>query len=252
MCYDISLSAPIEMIQEQLPGLQVDPQLQIDFSTTMHVLAQSFNKYPVIVQENDHPQMKLFEWGVIAGYMNTPEKIRQMRSSMCNARSEKMLEPSSAWYRMRSRRCLIPVSGFFEHREISGWKNKVPYYIHVQQKPVFFLGGIYNYSPVPDIETGEIKGTFAVITRPANELMKKIHNGGANKHRMPLLIPEPYLEEWIDPSLSENRLVKILDEKTPDSLLNAWPVFTIRTTKSRPDGKLCIDPYEWEALPELL
>lgn len=251
MCYDISLSAPVEMIHEQLPGLQIDPQLEIDFSTTMHVLAQSFRKYPVIIREDERLMMKLFEWGVIASYMNTPEKIKASRASMCNARSEKLFESNSAWYRMRRQRCLVPVSGFFEHREISGWKHKVPYYIHVEGKQLFFLAGIYNYSPIPDIETGEVRGTFSVITRSANELMKKIHNGGANKHRMPLVLQDKFILPWLDPALDESSLKSILEEEIPDSILGAWPVFSIRTPRPRPDGRLCIDPFEYESLPDL-
>ncbi len=251
MCYDISLNAPIELITEQLPDLEVDPQLEIDFSTTMHVLAQSFRKYPVVYREDGQLKMRLFEWGVIASYMNTPEKIKQSRASMCNARSEKILERASAWNRMRRQRCLVPVNGFFEHREIAGWKNKVPYYIHQPGRKVSFLAGIYNYSPIPDVETGEVKGTFAIVTRPANELMKKIHNGGPNKHRMPIILNDLSLLPWLDRSLSDEQLQAILESEFPASEMHAWPVFSIRTTKQRPDGKMCFEPFEWESLPDL-
>ncbi len=42
-------------------------------------------------------------------------------------------------------------------------------------------------------------------------------------------------------------------EKTelPSEELEAWPVFSIRTTKTRSDGKLKNEPFEWEGLPEL-
>ena len=79
MCYDISFSSNIELIADYIPGVVIDPQLSIDFDTTIHVQAQAFRKYPIILFEDDEYKMRLFEWGVIADYMNTPEKIKQGR-----------------------------------------------------------------------------------------------------------------------------------------------------------------------------
>jgi putative SOS response-associated peptidase YedK len=100
---------------------------------------------------------------------------------MCNAQSEKILgDKKSYWRRIRKQRCLIPVRAFFEHREVKGMKTKIPYVIRLKDRPVFALLGLYAYSPIPDMETGEVKGTFTVITRRANAVMEQIHNGGPN------------------------------------------------------------------------
>ncbi|MGZ5248254.1 MAG: SOS response-associated peptidase [Flavitalea sp.] len=251
MCYDISLHAPTEMILEQVPGIVVDPQLQLDLDTHTHVLAQSFRKCPVVILEDNLSKLKMFEWGVIADYMNTAEKIKDSRTSMCNARSEKLTDKKSVWHRLRNRRCLIPVNGFFEHREIKGWKNKVPYFIHLKDKPLFFLAGLYNYSPIPDVETGEVRGTFTVITKPANSLMKMIHNGGANKHRMPMILSYEDQQKWMDPFLTEEEMVMITEKEFPAEQMEAWPVYSIRTTKTRPDGALIYDRFVYDSLPEL-
>ncbi len=251
MCYDISLHAPVEMILEQVPGIVVDPQLQLELDAHTHVLAQSFRKHPVVILEDNLSRLKMFEWGVIADYMNTPEKIKESRTSMCNARSEKLQDKKSVWYRLRNKRCIIPVNGFFEHREIWGWKNKVPYFIQLKDKPLFFLAGLYNYSPIPDIETGEVKGTFTVITKPANSLMKMIHNGGANKHRMPMILSYEDQQKWMDPSLTEEEMMKITEKEFPADLMDAWPVFSIRTTKQRPDGRMIYDQFAYDNLPPL-
>lgn len=37
---------------------------------------RSLTKYPVIIQDDEHYKLTKFEWGVIADYMNTPEKIK--------------------------------------------------------------------------------------------------------------------------------------------------------------------------------
>lgn len=43
---------------------------------------------------------------------------------------------------------------------------------------------------------------------------------------------------------------KLVREISPDEL-EAWPVYTIRTPKERPDGKMKHEPFVWEGLPEL-
>src|SRR5688572_15447039 len=90
MCYDISFKTSLKTIQEAFPDIIIDPQLQLDFEN-IHVLAQSFSKFPVVIFEDSSYKLKNFEWGIIADYMNTPEKIRQGRQWMCNAQSEKIL-----------------------------------------------------------------------------------------------------------------------------------------------------------------
>lgn len=210
--------------------LQIQASDSISFTPTYHRVAQAFGKWPVVINEDEY-KIKLFEWGIIADYMNTPEKIKEYRSSMANARSEKVLEDKrSAWHRIRHQRCLVFTTGFFEHRDIKA-KKKLPYFIKVKDEKIFCFAGLYNYSPLPDPETGEVIGTFAIITRPANALMAKIHNAGPNSHRMPLLLTNELAKKWLDVSLGDNEMKKILDFEFPDSELEAWPVNTIRTRK---------------------
>ena len=171
---------------------------------------------------------------------------------MCNARSEKIIEDKrSYWHRIRKKRCLIPVTGFFEHREIKGWKNKVPYHIRLKGRPVFCLAGLYHYPNVADPETGEVTGTFTVITRPANALMAQIHNGGDNAFRMPLLLSRELEIKWLLPDLTDEEMQEIMGYEMPPGEMEYTPVYTIRTTKERPDGKGKIDEYAWPGLPKV-
>ncbi|MCS3800086.1 SOS response-associated peptidase [Niastella sp. OAS944] len=252
MCYDISFSSNIQLITDYLPDLVIDSQLSIDFDLTIHVMAQAYRKYPVIIFEDDTYKLKPFEWGVIADYMNTPEKVKKGRQYMCNAQSEKIInDKKSFWRRIRTKRCLIPVTGIFEHREIKGWKNKVPYFVHLKDRPMFCIPGLYYYSPFPDVETGEIKGTFTLITRSANNVMKQIHNGGPNVFRMPMFLPKEQELHWLQPTLTDEGIQKILDFEMPSEELDYWPVFTIRSTKPRPDDLDKTAPFNWPNLPPL-
>lgn len=251
MCYDISFSTQYELVSQYVPDLQVDPQITFDYESSVHIIAQAYLKKPIIYKENGAYYLKEFEWGLIAPYMNTPESIKKNRQWMCNAQSEKILDKKSFWNRIRQRRCLIPVTGFFEHREVKGMKSKVPYFIRLKDREVFCLAGLYNYAPLPDMDTGELRGTFTVVTRRANTLMQHIHNGGANAGRMPLLLPKNLEMQWLDETLSDEELGILLNYSMPEDGMEAHPVYTIRTTKPRPDGKGKLDPFEWPGLPPL-
>jgi putative SOS response-associated peptidase YedK len=253
MCYDISFSSSIELITDYLPDISIECQIEIGFDSTLHVQAQAYRKYPIIMFEDDKYKLKCFEWGVIADYMDTPEKVKKNRQWMCNAQSEKVLDDKkSYWHRIRRKRCLIPVTGIFEHREIKGWKNKVPYFVRVKERPLFCIPGLYHYAPIPDVETGEVRGTFTLITRAANDVMRMIHNGGPNAYRMPLFLPNKEAElQWLKPDLTDEGIKEILNYELPGENLDYHPTWTIRSTKPHPTGGNKIDPYEWPNLPEL-
>lgn len=231
----MSFFSNIKLISDYLG---IKPGETLRFEPTYHKVAQSFPSWPVVIREDGEYKIKLFEWGVIADYMNTPEKIKDYRMSMANARSEKILsDKRSVWHRLRQQRCMVFTTGFFEHRDI-GAKKKLPYFIRVKEEKVFCFAGLYNYSPLPDAETGEATGTFAIITRPANPLLAKIHNAGPNSHRMPLILNKELALKWLEKNLTDKEMEEILGFEFPENKLEAWPVHTIRTSK--PDDETVI------------
>ena len=176
------------------------------------------------------------------------------RNGMLNIRSERILDDRiSYWYKIRNRRCLIPVSGTYDHRAIKGWKKKVPYLIKPKGQNLFFLPGLYSVAELVDKETGELnkRWTFGLITRNANDVMKNIHNDGDNRWRMPLFLPFEIAKEFLSDNLPENRYREILAYEMQSADLEYYPVFTIRTSKERPDNKSKDQYWEWDKLPKL-
>jgi len=263
MCYDISFSTTIEMVTDYIPDLIVDPQIGIAYDMTVHAQAQAFKKYPIVVMRDGKKHLTPMEWGVITKYMNTEQKLKSLRKSHCNARSEKIIgDKESIWYRLRKNRCLIPVSGIMEHREIKGWKKKVPYHVSMKDRKLFCIPGLFNYPEWVDKETGEviyyrdaetdeILGTYTLVTRAANSLMMQIHNSGDQAFRMPLFLPQELEMKWLEPNLSDVEIQEILDYEMPSEMLQYYTTWTIRTPKERPDGKEKLEPYEWDNLPPL-
>ena len=254
MCLDIAFYSALQLIDDYFPNLTHDGEISFDLDMGMHFMALGYNRYPVITFREGGYHRNYFEWGIIAEYMDTPEKIKTMRRSMVNARSEKILgDKRSFWNRIKGKRCLIPVTGIYEHREIKGWKNKVPYHIRLKDRPLFALPGLYHYNTkLPsDPETGEVRGMFTLITRAANPLMRQIHNSGDNAFRMPLFLPKTLELQWLQPDLTDADLENILSYEMPSEELIADPVFSIRSRTPRPDGQPKTAHYTWPNLPPL-
>ena len=106
----MSFFSNIKLISDYLPVTQSE---LINFNATYHRVAQSFEDWPIVINEDGY-KLRLFEWGLIADYMNTPEKVKDYRMSMANARSEKLIsDKRSVWHRLRRQRCLVFTTGFF-------------------------------------------------------------------------------------------------------------------------------------------
>ena len=252
MCYDVSFSTKYELITAYLPDIIIDKNIPIQFELVPHIQAQSFKPYPIVTFTSGNYYLKLFEWGIIADYMNTDEKIYQMRRSMCNIRADKILDKKSYWYRIRKNRCLMPVTGIYEHREIKGWKNKVPYHVKVKNENMFFIPALYRPDSSINKETGEVYSTFGMVTRNANSLMKQIHNAKPDDPRMPLFVPFELAKKWLVPDLTDEEIKSVLDFEMPSENLEYSAVHTIRTSKPRPDDKPKTEPYAWDNLPEIV
>ncbi|HMC85464.1 MAG TPA: SOS response-associated peptidase [Chitinophagaceae bacterium] len=258
MCYDISFTVHINELSDYFPDLIFDMQIDLDFDATLgaHIIGHGYGEHPIIYrhQEDKKLHCRPMEWGCIPFYTKDEKAFARQRTTMLNARSERVLEDkASYWYKIRNRRCLIPVNGIYEHRGIKGWKKKVPYFIKLTDQPMFFLPGLYSVVELPDRATGEMikRWTYTIITRNANTVMGDIHNDGDNRGRMPLFLPFELSKKWLDDDLSEVDYKTVLAFEMPSEELDYWPVFTIRSAKVRPDDKPKTEKWEWEKLPAL-
>ncbi len=256
MCYDVSFTVKIRELADYFPDLIFDDQIEINFSAAIHIAGHAYANHPIIYVNREDLKLhcKLMEWGVIPFYVKDEKVFVRQRANMLNARSERILDDkTSYWHKIRNRRCLVPVSGIFEHRAIKGWKKKVPYYVNVKGERLTFLPALYSVVELPDIETGEMikRYTFTIITRAANDVMGKIHNDGENAGRMPLFLPFELSKKWLNEDLNLEDYKAILDYELPSDQLEYTPVYTIRGKGERPDLKAKNEYYEWEDLPQL-
>ncbi|WP_235921039.1 SOS response-associated peptidase [Foetidibacter luteolus] len=247
-------------MSDYFPDLVWDDQIVLDFDKGVHIQAPGvFGEHAIIYRNREDllPHCRLMEWGVIPHYVSTEKKLidhTNGRTQWANIRSERVLDDkASYWYKIRNRRCLVPLVGTYEHREVKGWKKKVPYYIKPCEQEVFFVPGLYAVAEVANESTGEVTThrTFGMMTRAANSVMKQIHNSGPNKGRMPLFLPFEMSKAFIQHELSEAEYRGVLNYEMPSEDLLYFTTDTIRTTKPRADGKRKNEEFEWAKLPPL-
>ncbi len=154
---------------------------------------------PVIGRHGIH----LYQWGLVPFWVKDAGFADDIRTKTLNAMGETVFEKPSFRDSIRTRRCLLPVSGFYEWRELN--KVKYPYFIGVKDEILFSLGCIY--ASWTDRSTGEIRNTFSILTTVANPLMEEIHNV---KKRMPLIIGRGDEAAWVDPELGAGEIKQLI------------------------------------------
>ena len=152
-------------------------------------------------------------WGLIPFWAKgIPPKY-----STINATVEKLTNAATwrgPW--SRGQRCIMPANGFYEWQVLPDGKTKQPYYITLNDQPLFGFAALWDASRAED---GVVE-SCTIVTMPANRLMTEIHNV---KHRMPALLAREDRDVWLNGSPEEAlRVIR----QYPDSLMLATPVST--------------------------
>ncbi|MCL4108669.1 UNVERIFIED_CONTAM: hypothetical protein GTU68_006987 [Idotea baltica] len=148
------------------------------------------------------------QWGLIPSWA----KDKRVGYKMINARSETVCEKSAFKSAIESRRCLVPMDGYYEWKK-SG-KTKTPYRIIVSDQDVFCMAGIWERWKSPE---GELINSFTILTQTPSESIAHIHD------RMPAILSRDQESFWIDPALSRTEALSILSPYE-DALLKAYEV----------------------------
>lgn len=164
------------------------------------VNAFSFPYCPVITSD---PEIQSFKWGLIPFWVKDQKQADEIKRMTLNARTDTIFQKPSFREPIRSKRCIVPSTGYFEWRHEG--TRKIPYYIYVKDEPVFSMAGVYD--SWLDKSTGEVISTFSIITTEANSLTDYIHN---TKHRMPAILSQEDAEKWLDPKLGKSDIEQLL------------------------------------------
>jgi putative SOS response-associated peptidase YedK len=140
-------------------------------------------------------QLRVVSWGLIPSWA----KDHKTQGRMFNARLESVATTSAFRRPYAKRRCLVPADGWYEWQVTDDGKQ--PVYMTPEDGHPIAFAGLYEFWG----ERGETVTTCTIITAPAEGALAEIHD------RMPLVLPRPAWERWLDPSVAD-----------PADLLHSW------------------------------
>jgi len=217
MCGRFTLTVSADEIARQFQAKMHNvPQLEFNWNvspTTPIYFVKSTDK------SGEAREIDIAKWGLIPSW--SKDSLRA--SNAINARSESIAEKPSFRDAFRQRRCIIPVSGYYEWAtELGPYPPKQPFYIHNKNDSLLAIAGLYEYWFDP--QTKKEVTTAAIITREATGPLATIH------HRMPVFLTPDRWGKWIgNERVRENEVgqyLGLLDSPDPTAGLDFYPVST--------------------------
>ncbi len=188
--------------------------------------------------------LELAVWGLIPHWTRDWEVAGKLRTGTLNARGETVFEKASFQKSIRTKRCILPVNGFFEWRDHGN--VKYPYYIYPKNNDLFSLACIYDHWS--DKETGQIITSFSILTTEANDMMAVIHN---RKKRIPFILPPGKEQSWTNKDTPHKHIREMI-MPCMDDHMQAHPVSrnlnNPRNDRNVPDA---LEIVEYPELPAI-
>jgi putative SOS response-associated peptidase YedK len=180
---------------------------------------------PIVRRGNQgNRELASARWGLVPSW----SKDEKIGARMINARGETVAEKPSFRSAVKTRRCLVPASGFYEW--VRTGETKQPHFIHFSDGRTFAFAGLWERWHKGD---GDPLDTFTIITTTPNELMQELHD------RMPVILPPDRYAEWVHPDpLHPNRLQELLAPCSVEGM-EEYPVSTY-VNRPTNDGAECI------------
>lgn len=163
---------------------------------------------PVITNQNSKI-LSFYKWGF---------PLPNMRSDttapfIINTRSETLRDKQIFKKNLKSQRCLIIADGFYE------WKKqakgvRIPYRFITDPESLIAFAGIWEVTLNEDNESIH---SFSIITTPANNIVKPLHN------RMPAILTDKAAQLWLNNDIDTLKLLEAL-KPFPELKTISYPV----------------------------
>lgn len=183
MCGGFANAEPTEVLQDvfsiDVVGENVpDPSWNIRPTQPIAIVAESMKGDAGLLR-----RLEAARWSLVPAW----SKELTPKFSTFNARSEEAASKATWKDSVRSHRCLVPASGYYEWMNIDGVKT--PFYIH-SDKPLAFAG-LYSWWRAQETDPWLLTAT--ILTMPTVHELAHIHD------RNPVPLPENIWSTWLDP-----------------------------------------------------
>jgi putative SOS response-associated peptidase YedK len=190
--------------------IEITEQFYIDCFSAAPVI--SYNIAPgqsagIILQKEDKITYDVFHWGLIPSWA----KDKKISYKTFNARSETVSEKPSFKKAYTCRRCIIPLSGYYEWQQTPD--GKIPHYIYLKNKTILPAAGLWEYW---DNNSNDIY-SFTILTTDAVGQVSALH------HRMPVFISKENISAWLNPeklsSTAEEQIFQNYNQRVKDTFI---------------------------------
>lgn len=150
-----------------------------------------------------------FRWGLVPSWA----KDVKIGAKAINARAETVTEKPMFRAAFKTRRCLVPASGYYEWTGQSGAKQ--PYWIHTPAGELLMFAGLWELWR--DNGATQWLRTYTVITGKPGKVSGDIHD------RQPVILPPDSWTDWLngDPEVARETLAQAIGN---DVALTYYPV----------------------------
>lgn len=205
MCGRYALYGPSSKLRKQF-----DADFE-DLDYTPRWNAAPMQWLPVIRQRSDGSRILT---SIRRGLVPSWAKDQAIAARLINARGETLAEKPAFRSAFRRRRCIVPVSGFYEWQAAAGAKQ--PWFIYpVGGEDLFGLAGLWERWTRP--ADGEVIDSFTIVTTEANAYMRILHE------RMPVVLQPDSYAAWLDAAADPGKVAALL-RPCADTLLDSHRV----------------------------
>ena len=165
------------------------------------------------------------QWGLVPSWAKDPK----IGSQTFNARAETVATKPAFRSALKTRRCLVPASGFYEWQKFG--KTKQPWNIFRADGQPLALAGLWEHWTSAE---GVKLESVTVITTTPNDFMAEIHD------RMPVILGEDVWNLWLGTEVEPHALTELLIP-CPSDWLKKSPVSTL-VNNVRNESPDCVRP----------
>jgi putative SOS response-associated peptidase YedK len=229
MCGRYAFFAPREAI-ERVFGVVDPPEIEPRYN----IAPSQF--VPIVRVDRDGKRvLRMVRWGLVPFWA----RDESIGNRMINARAETLSTNAAFREAFEQRRCLIPVSGFYEWRRDG--RASTPWYVESAAGEPFALAGLWaRWRPRNAAKEAPPLDSCTIITAPASALLAPIHD------RMPVIVPAEAFAAWLDPQMHDPAALGRWLEMPRDEELTTR-VVSRAVNDARSEGVELIAPFPGES-----
>ncbi len=219
MCGRFSLTLPVDAMAQMFAALPAN-----NLPVTPNYNICPTNNISAVVR-GEGRRLVSMRWGFVPQWYKTPID----GPLLINARAETLAEKPAFRDACRSRRCLIPATGFYEWSKGEGGA-RLPWYIYRDDGAPVVFAGLWQRWDKGDAPLD----TCAIVTTDANSEMATVH------HRMPVILSPDQWGLWLG---EEGKGAARLMQPAPDGVLRKHRV-GVAVNSNKAQGPELIKPLE--------